>query len=451
MAWFVFIGTILGAYLVGSVPVGFLVAHWRGVNIFKHGSGNIGATNVGRVLGRRLGVLVFVLDFAKGAIPVAAALWLADWCNDRLDVSISPATLGVGAGLAAFLGHLFPIYLLFRGGKGVATGAGVIVVLVPGPALAALVAWVGVVLATRTISLASLAAALTLCDFQLLTPGPFTGDNLIISLFCLVAACLVFARHHANIARLWHGTENRLPEGAAMVTLSKTIHVLALGLWLGMIVFFMIVALIVFDQLESLALERAGRPWWFPVNPSYSNVKQESGINSLLEQGTRAAGYALSPVFGWYFLIQGLCGFLAAATALPWPRLEPGRRIHRVRVGLLVAALATVVIAWPLDQKVDQLREPRHEAMDRYLEKPNSANLEAAVAARKEFGMWHGFSLMLNFGTLVLVFAALALAAQLPARPVPAPVPGSARPDETGPAADPNSRAPDRQPLTTDH
>src|SRR5947199_9468275 len=98
--------TLLASYLLGAVPFGYLVARWRGVDIFRHGSGNIGATNVGRVVGRPFGVLVFVLDFAKGAVPVA----LANVAAQQLQPATS-AYLGVGAGLAAFLGHLFSPWL----------------------------------------------------------------------------------------------------------------------------------------------------------------------------------------------------------------------------------------------------------------------------------------------------------------------------------------------------
>src|ERR1019366_6783581 len=106
---------ILAAYLIGAIPFGYLVARWRGVNIFAHGSGNIGATNVGRILGRKFGLLVFVLDFAKGAGPVALAMLMKRHFDDEL---WSRGYVEVAAALAAFLGHLFPIYLRFHGGKG---------------------------------------------------------------------------------------------------------------------------------------------------------------------------------------------------------------------------------------------------------------------------------------------------------------------------------------------
>src|ERR1700736_5318010 len=162
--------TFLASYLIGAIPFGFVIARWRSVDIFRQGSGNIGATNVGRVLGKRFGILVFMLDFAKGAVPAATALSVGRTAALGLPSWLSADDLGVTAGLAAFLGHLFPVYLRFRGGKGVATGAGVIAVLLPGPALAALLAWVAVACAARYVSLASLAAVLALALVRLSSP-----------------------------------------------------------------------------------------------------------------------------------------------------------------------------------------------------------------------------------------------------------------------------------------
>ena len=155
------LGTVLAAYLIGALPFGYLIARARGVDILREGSGNIGATNVGRVLGRKFGALVFALDFAKGALPAAAGRALAG------ATPLSPDELGVAAGLAAFLGHLFPVYLGFRGGKGVATGAGVVAVLVPGPAVGAVLVWLATLGAARYVSLASVAAALALLGLRL--------------------------------------------------------------------------------------------------------------------------------------------------------------------------------------------------------------------------------------------------------------------------------------------
>src|SRR3954454_20004280 len=115
----IILGIILAAYLIGALPFGYLIARARGVDIFKAGSGNIGATNVGRVLGRRYGILVFVLDFAKGALPVGAAFGLKRLADASARAELPLAGLEVFAGLAAFLGHVFPIYLGLRGGKGI--------------------------------------------------------------------------------------------------------------------------------------------------------------------------------------------------------------------------------------------------------------------------------------------------------------------------------------------
>src|SRR5438128_2100629 len=188
--------TFLAAYLGGAIPFGYLIARSRGVDILRQGSGNIGATNVGRILGPAFGILVFVLDFAKGAVPVAVASWIAG----RIDSGLPANSLEVTAGLAAFLGHLFPVGLRFRGGKGVATGAGVVAMLLTGPAIAALLTWVAVLFLTRYISLASLAAVSILCAARcVLTVEPFARDQRTLTLFCFVAAGLVFVRHRANI------------------------------------------------------------------------------------------------------------------------------------------------------------------------------------------------------------------------------------------------------------
>src|SRR4029079_6603654 len=129
---------LVAAYLIGAIPFGWLIARSRGVDIFQAGSGNIGATNVGRVLGRRFGLLVFALDFAKGAVPVALSGLLPADVRDAFGL---PNGLRVAVALCSFLGHLFPVCVRFHGGKGAATGAGTAFVLVPGPATLAILAW----------------------------------------------------------------------------------------------------------------------------------------------------------------------------------------------------------------------------------------------------------------------------------------------------------------------
>jgi acyl-phosphate glycerol 3-phosphate acyltransferase len=298
----------LVAYLVGAIPFGYLVARARGVDILRHGSGNIGATNVGRVLGRRWGVLIFLLDAAKGALPVLLTGALLE-----APAELPPQTLPVVAGVSAFLGHLFPIYLRFRGGKGVATGAGVMAVLLPGPTLAALLTWVTALACTRYVSAASLSAAAVLCVLRLaFTAEPWALAQRVVTLFCVTGALLVTVRHAGNIRRLLGGTENRLDDTPTMLLLAKTIHVLALGLWFGTVVFFTITDVILFRTFDD-------------------------------------AGAVVGALFPWCFGIQAACALLASGTALSWA-LRRRERAHRARAAVLVAALVAVGAGWALGQ-----------------------------------------------------------------------------------------------------
>jgi acyl-phosphate glycerol 3-phosphate acyltransferase len=400
------IGLLLAAYLLGAVPFGYLVARLKGVDILKQGSGNIGATNVGRLLGRRLGVLVFALDFLKGALPAALGRSLAGATGSGL----TGDELGVLAGLAAFLGHMFPVYLRFRGGKGVATGFGVVTVLVPGPTAVAALVWLATVSATRIVSAASVTAATALGAVRLvLTPSPFAPDRRALTLFCLAAAALVVVRHHANLARLARGTENRLKDSAVMRRLAKTIHVLALALWFGGASFFTFIAApLLFQNFEAIgSTPPADRPPWLPLPAGFTK-----------EQGTQLAGVAINPIFPPFFLLQGLCGLLATITALAWVRL-PGR-VHRIRFAVTAAGLATVLLSWPLGQHVSTLR------LERY-----TADATTAEAARQAFASWHLASLGLQFVTIILAGVATALAAWLPGDPTP---PFSGEPKAAAPA-----------------
>ena len=386
--------TVLISYLIGAIPFGYLIARWRGVDIFKVGSGNVGATNVGRALGWRFGILVFILDFLKGAVPTAITAMAASsqLAAEGTSAKFASAYLPVLAGLSAIMGHLFPVFLRFHGGKGVATGAGVVAVLLPGPALATLITWVIIVGLTRFISLASLSAAASLCLFHfLLTPDPFAPDNWALSCFTLLAVGLVVVRHHANIQRLLHGNENRLPESPLMAQVPKIIHVLALGLWFGSAVFFLIAALVIFKEFESLG-ESAERPAWIPVPTDFNK-----------EMGTRLAGVAVGPLFDWYFPLQIICGFLAILSGLTFSQAEPSRRVHRWRNLILLLATATAVTSWLVAGHVAQLR------LERY-----SADQTIAESAKAVFAYWHGISLLLNIITMGLVTVAMALATQLP-------------------------------------
>jgi acyl-phosphate glycerol 3-phosphate acyltransferase len=378
---------VIGSYLLGAIPFGYLVARARGVDILHQGSGNIGATNVGRVLGRKLGILVFVLDFAKGAIPTIIGFMLSKSAS-----GLPYGALPVAAGLAAFLGHLFPVYLRFRGGKGVATAAGVVAVLVPVPTLGAVLTWLVLLILTRYMSVASLLAAVVLCVLRVaLVSEPWNSAHAMLTLFCFLAAALVFIRHRANIERLLNQRENRLPDSPAMLMLAKVVHVLALGLWFGSVVFFTFSALLVFRSFESVAdLPAAERP----AGLAESFTK---------ENGTQLAGLAVGPIFPWYFAMQTVCGALTVATAFALARYEPQADTHKARRAVLAVALVLVLIAWPFSAKVSQVRA------DRY-----SKDATKAAAAREEFGRLHAYSLVLNLLVLGLVGVGMALAARLP-------------------------------------
>lgn len=405
--------TAVVAYLIGAVPFGYLVARAKGVDILSHGSGNIGATNVGRILGRGFGILVFALDFAKGALPTLAAGLLTP-------ADVAPEWSQVTAGIAAFLGHLFPVYLGFRGGKGVATGAGVVAVLAPLPTAVALLVWAAVFAGTRYMSLASLTAAALLCALRIaFTPGPFSGPPGVVTVFCLVAASLVAVRHRANIGRLLAGTENRFKESPAMSQLGKTLHVLAVGLWFGSVVFFTVTGLVVFDTFEKIAVKPAAeRPGWLPVPPQYEQPRPSPRLPDPLrkEQGTRVGGAVVGPLFPIYFGLQAVCAAVAAITAFGFLGSRQPGTASRLRFGVLVAALLCVAVGWGLEWKVSELRIPRDEQTDALLATaaPSPGQIADTEAARRVFVQWHLVSLLLNMITLGLVTVAMALTARLP-------------------------------------
>jgi glycerol-3-phosphate acyltransferase PlsY len=181
------------AYLLGSVPTGYILGSWAGVDVRKAGSGNVGATNVARVVGKRHGIFTLVADTAKGFVPVILAL----------NLGLTPiATASVG--IAAFLGHLYPVFLRFQGGKGVATALGVFLGLAPWATLVLAVIFVLVLSTTRVVSLSSMvAAAFAPIVFWLFFHSPIlTGMTLFIGV-------MIVLRHRGNIQRLLSGTEPR--------------------------------------------------------------------------------------------------------------------------------------------------------------------------------------------------------------------------------------------------
>lgn len=219
LGWFWALAAI-AAFLCGSVPFGVLIARSRGVDLRTVGSGNTGATNVGRALGRPFGILCFVLDALKGAAPVLTAGWLAGILGHGAASMTAPAAWGwLGVAVAAILGHCFSPWIGFRGGKGVATGFGAVLAMWPVltiPALAAFAVWAVVLGLTRIMALASMAGALVLPATVLaMSIGPsgdgasFRGSLPFLAVTGLIAAFVVF-RHRANIGRLRQGTESRL-------------------------------------------------------------------------------------------------------------------------------------------------------------------------------------------------------------------------------------------------
>ena len=193
------------AYLLGSIPFGYLLVKYlftRGEDVRQIGSGGIGATNVARRAGTAAGLLTYVFDVAKGV--AAVALMRAVAADDYFWIG--------AAAIAAIAGHVFPIFLGFRGGKGVATGVGVYIVLAPYSVLTTLVLWVIIVYFSRYVSLASIVATSavplwTLLYYGLLQPSPHLKALVIIA---LGVCALIVGKHHENINRLIHGTENKL-------------------------------------------------------------------------------------------------------------------------------------------------------------------------------------------------------------------------------------------------
>ena len=186
---------VVVAYLLGSFSFGLFVARWYGqANLREGGSGNIGATNVARTVGRAPALLTLLGDSAKGCVAVL----LAQWWGASLAVTALVA-------LAAVIGHVFPVYYRFQGGKGVATSLGVMMPILPWPTLAAVVVWMAVTLSLRYVSVASMLAALVVPVLAFLR-----GDPPPFAMAAGAAALLILSAHRGNLQRLMQGTEARL-------------------------------------------------------------------------------------------------------------------------------------------------------------------------------------------------------------------------------------------------
>lgn len=194
---------IAAAYLLGAVPFGLLVGFARGIDVRTVGSKNIGATNVLRSVGKPWGILTFVLDALKGFVPAFLFPVIGKCCIPDFQPL---ENLGLWCGTAAILGHNFPVYLGFKGGKGVATSAGALLGIAPLAALVGLGTWVVIFFTTRYVSLGSILAAATTCAagwwFHL-------KNGLVVPIALTVLAILIIWRHRANIQRLIAGTEHR--------------------------------------------------------------------------------------------------------------------------------------------------------------------------------------------------------------------------------------------------
>ncbi|MEG6521084.1 glycerol-3-phosphate 1-O-acyltransferase PlsY [Desulfotomaculum sp. 1211_IL3151] len=184
-----------GAYLIGSIPFGFLLARfWKGIDIRQHGSGNIGTTNVWRTLGKVPGIIVLIFDMLKGISAVLLAKQL-----ENTDIHVMAAALAVMAG------HSWPLWLKFKGGKIIATGAGAILALAPIPLLLAFLVWLTTVAISRYVSLGSILGAISLPIWVALF-----NQNKNYLIFSIVVACFAVWKHSANIGRILKGTEFKI-------------------------------------------------------------------------------------------------------------------------------------------------------------------------------------------------------------------------------------------------
>jgi len=186
------------AFVIGATPFGFLAGKMKGIDIRDHGSGNIGATNVLRTLGKPIGITVLILDVLKGAVPVLIAMQVSE-----------SSAIRIATAVAAILGHNYTFWLKFKGGKGIATTGGALLPLLPIPLLSSILLWILTLKTTRYVSVASIVAAITIpvaLAIQSLIKKSWDFPLLGLAVFvCLLAIW----KHRSNIARLRRGEENR--------------------------------------------------------------------------------------------------------------------------------------------------------------------------------------------------------------------------------------------------
>ncbi len=204
---------IISAFAIGSIPTGYLIARSKGIDIRQHGSGNIGATNVGRVLGKKLALVTFVVDLLKGVIAACLGIIPAVLSHPlKVGVLRDPTVvvelfseLAPILGVCAILGHCFSPFLKFRGGKGVATGLGVFLIITPLPSIIALIVFAIVVKLSSYVSLGSVSGVLSLLGMIIVgVPHPYSSVTVLCSIF---VSSLIILRHVPNIRRLLHREE----------------------------------------------------------------------------------------------------------------------------------------------------------------------------------------------------------------------------------------------------
>ncbi|MCW0216922.1 MAG: glycerol-3-phosphate 1-O-acyltransferase PlsY [Prosthecobacter sp.] len=194
----------VGGYVSGAMPFGFWAGKLKGLDIRQHGSGNIGATNVIRVLGKGIGIPVFMLDALKGWLPA----WLAGFLLTKEGMATEIVSAGmVVAGLSAVLGHMFTFWLNFKGGKGVATTAGVLLGIAPIAMLGGLAVWLLFFFTTRFVSLASMMAGVGVVATMVAVMIQRGQWDFVMLFFGVLIMVLVIVRHRANIGRILAGTE----------------------------------------------------------------------------------------------------------------------------------------------------------------------------------------------------------------------------------------------------
>ena len=197
---------LLASYLLGSIPFGYLAGRLAGIDVRKVGSGNIGATNVVRVLGKKYGYPVFALDVLKGFAAVMISMLVAPGQPPAWN---SPEIFGILAAMSSVLGHLYPPWLKFEGGKGVATSGGALLALTPVATLIGVAIWITMFWLTRYVSLASITAAVVLPIVILVTRSHDQNNRKPLVIASVCVAAVVIWRHRSNLSRLMRGTEPR--------------------------------------------------------------------------------------------------------------------------------------------------------------------------------------------------------------------------------------------------